>query len=53
MGRISGKLDGDSYVVTDPNGGILLQVPLSEVTPKLIATIARNKWPAIPETING
>lgn len=49
MGKISGRIDGQTYVITDAQGGILLQVPLSEVTDKLRKSVARNKWPAIPE----
>lgn len=49
MGKITGRVDGGTYVIFDPNGGIILQVPLSEVTDKLRKSVIRNKWPAIPE----
>lgn len=53
MRKITGQLDGETYVIRDADGGILRQVPLSQVDAKLRAAISRNGWQSIPEMTNG
>ena len=49
--RIEGRVQGVSYLITAPDGGVMREIPLSEARAdrKLKAAIARNGWEAIPD----
>lgn len=44
--RIEGRVRGEMYVITAPDGGVMKEIPLSEARgdKKLAAAIARNNW---------
>lgn len=49
--RYAGRVNGDSYEVLAPDGGVAKTMTLAEARAdtKLAAAIERNGWEAIPE----
>lgn len=47
--RFAGRVSGEFYEVTRPDGSVALRTPLGEADRKLKAAIERNGWEKIPE----
>jgi hypothetical protein len=47
--RREGYIQGDVYVIIEPNGSVIMEIPLAMADAKLKAAIARNGWEPIPE----
>lgn len=49
--RIVGRVSGSNYEIVYPDGSVMRLIPLAEARQdtKLLASIERNDWPALPE----